>query len=85
MGSIMETIQLQTTIGLDGTLHIDAPVALPPGPAEVVIVVSRLARRDAERDNRLQAARELATLNLPVADVDTMNREATPASDELLP
>jgi hypothetical protein len=75
MGSIMETIQLQTTIGLDGTLHIDAPVALPPGPAEVVIVVNRLARREADRDKRLQAARELATLSLPVADVDTIAEE----------
>jgi hypothetical protein len=81
----METIQLRTTIGPDGALHIEAPVALPPGPAEVVIVVSRLAVRDEERVKRLQAVRELAALNLPVGDIDTMNREATPAPDELLP
>jgi hypothetical protein len=35
----METIRLTTTIGEDGRVHIDAPSTLPPGPAEVVLVV----------------------------------------------
>lgn len=39
----MESIRIQTVIGEDGTLHIDAPSGLPPGPAEVIIVVNSSA------------------------------------------
>jgi hypothetical protein len=42
----MEAIHLTTTIAADGTLHIDAPSHLPPGPAEVVVVVSPVSTRD---------------------------------------
>ena len=35
----METIRLTTTIGADGTLRIEAPCGLPPGPADVVVLV----------------------------------------------
>ena len=42
----METIHLTTTIATDGTLHIDAPSHLPPGPAEVVVVVSPTSSRE---------------------------------------
>jgi hypothetical protein len=36
----METLQLETTIGADGVLRIEAPTHLAPGPAQVVVVVS---------------------------------------------
>jgi hypothetical protein len=36
----METLQLDTTIGPDGVLRIEAPTHLAPGPAKVVVVVS---------------------------------------------
>lgn len=35
----METIRLTTDIAEDGSVHIDARTSLPPGPAEVVVVV----------------------------------------------
>jgi hypothetical protein len=35
----METINLQTTIGADGHIRLDVPSALPPGPADVVVVI----------------------------------------------
>jgi hypothetical protein len=41
----METIRLTATIGEDGRVHIDAPSTLPPGPAEIVVVVNPLAGR----------------------------------------
>lgn len=37
------------------------------------------------RDDRLAAVKALAALNLPVADVQTMKREATLDAKELLP
>ncbi len=36
---IMETINLNTMIGLDGKVRIEVPCTLPPGPAEVVVVI----------------------------------------------
>ena len=42
----METIQLTAMIGKDGALHIDAPVKFPPGPAEVLVVVNPISKRD---------------------------------------
>ncbi len=41
----METLQLETTIGPDGVLRIEAPTRLTPGPAQVVVVVSPVAER----------------------------------------
>lgn len=36
----METIRLTTEIHEDGSVHIDAHTGLPPGQAEVVVVVN---------------------------------------------
>ncbi len=36
----METLHLQTVIAPDGILRIEAPSQLPPGPAEVVVVIN---------------------------------------------
>lgn len=36
----METIRLTTDIAEDGSVHIDAQTSLPPGRAEVVVVVN---------------------------------------------
>lgn len=35
----MQTIQMQATVGEDGKLRLEVPCQLPPGPAEVVVVV----------------------------------------------
>ncbi len=35
----MQTLTTQTTIDTDGTINIRVPSGLPPGPAEVVIVI----------------------------------------------
>ena len=35
----MQTLTTQTTIDSDGTINIRVPSSLPPGPAEVVIVI----------------------------------------------
>jgi hypothetical protein len=80
----METIHLTTTIADDGRLHIDAPCRLPPGPAEVVVVVHPATAVGASIAQRVEAFRRLGALDLPVADVATMNRGATPGPDVLL-
>jgi hypothetical protein len=36
----METLQLETTIGPDGVLRIEAPTHQQPGPASIVVVIS---------------------------------------------
>lgn len=41
----METLRLETTIGPDGVLRIEAPTHLTPGPAQVVVVVSQVAEK----------------------------------------
>jgi hypothetical protein len=40
----METIRLTTDVRPDGTVRIEAPSTLPPGPAEAVVVLSPVAR-----------------------------------------
>ncbi len=35
----MQTIQMQGTVGEDGKLRLEVPCQLPPGPAEVVVIV----------------------------------------------
>jgi hypothetical protein len=35
----MKTIATQAEIASDGTLHLDLPTGLPPGPADVVVIV----------------------------------------------
>jgi hypothetical protein len=35
----MKTTTLQATIGPDGTIHLDIPSDLPPGPAEVEVTI----------------------------------------------
>jgi hypothetical protein len=35
----MKTMTLQTTIGPNGTIHLDIPSDLPPGPAEVQLTI----------------------------------------------
>jgi len=42
----METIRLTTDVAEDGRIHIDAPTGLPPGPAEVVVVVQSVLGAD---------------------------------------
>jgi len=38
----METLQLKATIGADHILRLEAPTHEPPGPANVVVVISPL-------------------------------------------
>jgi hypothetical protein len=37
--STMKTMTLQATIGPNGTIHLDIPSDLPPGPAEVKVTI----------------------------------------------
>jgi hypothetical protein len=41
----METINVQTVIGPDGMVRIAVPSRLPPGPAEVVLVIGQTTPR----------------------------------------
>src|SRR5262249_38497455 len=50
-GTVMETIKTKSVIGEDQHLRIDMEVPLPPGPIEVVVVISReTGRPPADRD-----------------------------------
>lgn len=40
----MKALTLQAKIGADGCLHLHVPCDLPPGDAEVVVVVQPLAK-----------------------------------------
>ena len=39
----METLRTKTVIGPDGKVKIEVPSNLPPGPADVVVVISPAA------------------------------------------
>ena len=43
----METLRTKTVIGPDGKVKIEVPSNLPPGPADVVLVVSPAAEAPA--------------------------------------
>ncbi len=45
----MEAIRIATNVAEDGSIHIDVQTSLPPGPAEVVVVVHP-AQNDPEVD-----------------------------------
>ena len=45
----METLKTRSVVGEDRRLRIELEVALPPGPVEVVLVVSQDAEAPAER------------------------------------
>ena len=53
----METIKTKSVIGKDRRLRIDMEVSLPPGPVEVVMVVSPEAKLT-PADIDLEAARQ---------------------------
>lgn len=38
----MKTINMKTEIGPDGNIHLEVPCNLPPGPAEIVVVIQPL-------------------------------------------
>jgi hypothetical protein len=81
----METLHLTATVGADGDLHIVARTTLPPGPTEVVLVLGQAQRSGTTSlADRLRAAEELCAMELPVADVQQMNRESTPSEEELI-
>lgn len=56
----METLKTKSVIGEDQHLRIDLQVPLPPGPVEVVIVVSPEARDTSEIDPEAVRQRFLA-------------------------
>ena len=39
----MKTVTLQATIAPNGTIHLDIPSDLPPGPAEVTVTIQPTA------------------------------------------
>ena len=38
-GPITETVNVRTEIGADGKVRLEVPCHLPPGPAEVVVII----------------------------------------------
>ncbi len=56
----METLKTKSIIGEDQHLRIDLEVPLPPGPVEVVVVVSPEAPGTSERDPEAARQRFLA-------------------------
>jgi hypothetical protein len=39
----MKALTMQAKVGVDGSLHLHVPCGLPPGDAEVIVVVQPLA------------------------------------------
>ena len=82
----METITMQTQITSDGKLCFELSTDLPPGPADVVVVVQpsrrRPARSAASLSGRFPA---IATADDEVVDYLSrqLRRETTEASSEL--
>lgn len=82
----MTTMTVRSTIGPDGTLRLEVPSGLPPGPVEVVVVVQSVAPPEPESTGDRTAtgegrgphrARSGLFLNRGVGgvDVDSVARE----------
>jgi hypothetical protein len=69
----MKAMTIQTQISADGQLRLELPCGLPPGPAEVVVVVQSAAAKAPEGYRSLSGL--LAGRVPPEADVETLLRE----------
>lgn len=36
----METLRVTTEVGADGKIHLEIPSGMPPGPAEVIVIIA---------------------------------------------
>jgi hypothetical protein len=81
----LKTVMLQTEIGLDGKLRLEVPTDLPPGPAEVVVVVEpkQLPHKSDLRSLSGMLAGKLPADIDPVAEVREIRRRATEQALEL--
>jgi len=81
----MKTMTVRTEIGADGALHLDVPCDLPPGPAEVVLVVQPVSGTPGPPYDTLRGA--LAGVMPDDVDVEAdlveMNREWKKKLDDL--
>jgi len=72
----MQTLTTQTTIEADGTVNIRVPSNLPPGPAEVVVVVQPLLSSTSnDRKSPYPSDRGVWRGKLPDTDLDADLRE----------
>ncbi len=72
----MQTLTTQTTIDTDGTINIRVPSSLPPGPAEVVVVVQPLLSTTSnDRKSPYPSDRGVWQGKLPDTDLDADLRE----------
>jgi hypothetical protein len=68
----MKTLTLQATIGPNGTIHLDIPSDLPPGPAEVKVTIQPVATKSHSPWGGISTEAEL------VASLDVTTPEADP-------
>ena len=72
----MQTLTTQTTIEADGTVNIRVPSNLPPGPAEVVVVVQPLLSTTSnDQKSPYPSDRGVWQGKLPDTDLDADLRE----------
>src|SRR5437762_9396612 len=72
----MITVTLQTTIGPDGTIHLDIPSDLPPGPAEIQVTIEPIPPKSSLP--REHSGEEASTESAPGQPLDARTREASP-------
>jgi hypothetical protein len=81
----MRTITTQAEIASDGTLRLELPTGMSPGPAEVVIVLHRTSPRPPVPGQGLSG--KYATAALPeldaVAEVRELRRRTTREAQEI--
>ncbi len=80
----MQTLTTQTTIATDGSLHIDIPhSSLPPGEADVVLVVQPRANGTAQSEQVLREEQVVYKNDVSVNDSASSEawRPGTPLSE----
>jgi hypothetical protein len=71
----MKTLTLRTTISSDGTIHLQVPSDLPPGEAEVVLVVQPVVSTALNEGPPYRSDRAVWQGKLPDVDIDADLRE----------
>ena len=81
----MKTMTLQTEIGQDGMLRLEVPCGLPPGQADVVVIVQPNALPTVAKSISLAGmfAGQLPDEFDVIAEVRTLRRQSTEKALEL--
>lgn len=82
---LMKTIATQTQISADGILRLELSTNLPPGPAEVIVVVQSSAQKQRGSTPSVSGlfASESDAENDVIREIRQLRRETTEASWEL--